>query len=101
MTLGERIHLIRRRQGMTQKALAEASGLNPNTIARLEQGSLKDLGGRALGRLADALHTSTDYLLGRTNESGVDSHSEPAAEALVGAVTSAADDALIAGSISR
>lgn len=93
MTLGERIHLIRRRRDLTQKALAEQAGLNTNTIARLEQGAIKDLGGRALGRLADALGTTTDYLLGRTNESGVDSQEEPTAEDLVGAVPSAADDA--------
>lgn len=59
--------------------------LNTNTVARLEQGVIKDLGGLALGRLADALGTSTDYLLGRVDESGVESHGEGAAEALVGA----------------
>jgi transcriptional regulator with XRE-family HTH domain len=77
MTLGERIHLIRRRQGLTQHALADAIGLNKTTIARLEQGNIKDLGGRAVAKLADVLGTTTDYLLGRTEESGVDSETVP------------------------
>jgi DNA-binding XRE family transcriptional regulator len=64
-TLGERILILRRRHAMTQRALATAAGLATNTIARLEQGDLHDLGGQALCRLADVLETSTDALLGR------------------------------------
>jgi transcriptional regulator with XRE-family HTH domain len=73
MTLGERILILRRRNSMTQKELAREAGLNTNTIARLEQGNLKDLGGQAVARLAKALGTSTDYLLGM---SAVDPDSE-------------------------
>ena len=64
MTLGERILILRRRRGMSQGALATASGLNRNTIARLEQGNLHDLGGQSLVKLALALGCSTDVLLG-------------------------------------
>jgi transcriptional regulator with XRE-family HTH domain len=78
MTLGERILILRRRQGMTQQQLAKEAGLNKNTIARLEQGNLKDLGGRLVAKLAQALGTSTDYLLGLTDESGVESELLPA-----------------------
>jgi transcriptional regulator with XRE-family HTH domain len=76
MTLGERLLILRRRNHMTQKDLAKEAGLNTNTIARLEQGNLKDLGGQAVVRLAKALGTSTDYLLGM---SAVDPDSEPEA----------------------
>jgi len=82
---------------MTQRELAAQCGLAANTIARLEQGSLKDLSGRAVAKLADALGTTTDYLLGRTEESGVESQDEGAAEALVGAVTSADGGVFISG----
>jgi transcriptional regulator with XRE-family HTH domain len=78
MTLGERILILRRRQDMTQQQLAKEAGLNKNTIARLEQGNLKDLGGRLVAKLAKALGTSTDYLLGLTEESGVESEALPA-----------------------
>ena len=78
MTLGERILILRRRQDMTQQQLAKEAGLNKNTIARLEQGNLKDLGGRLVAKLAKALGTSTDYLLGLTEESGVESEIVPA-----------------------
>lgn len=80
MTLGERIMITRKRHGLTQRELAAAAGLNTNTIARLEQGNLKDLGGQAVARLARALDTTTDFLLGLSDESGVDSRLEPAAE---------------------
>jgi transcriptional regulator with XRE-family HTH domain len=68
MTLGERILILRRRQDMTQQQLAKEAGLNKNTIARLEQRSLKDLGGQSVAKIAKALGTSTDYLLGLSEE---------------------------------
>jgi transcriptional regulator with XRE-family HTH domain len=74
MTLGERILILRRRQAMTQKQLATEARLNTNTIARVEQGNLKDLGGQLVARIARALGTSTDYLLGLTDR---DPDSEP------------------------
>jgi transcriptional regulator with XRE-family HTH domain len=70
MTLGERILILRRRQDMTQQQLAKEAGLNKNTIARLEQGNLKDLGGKLVANLARALGTSTDYLLGLSDDPG-------------------------------
>ena len=62
---------------MTQQQLAKAAGLNKNTISRLEQGDLKDLGGRLVARVARVLGTSTDYLLGLTEESGVENETNP------------------------
>jgi DNA-binding XRE family transcriptional regulator len=67
MSFGERIALLRRRQGMTQREVAEESGVHRNTIARLERGVLHDLPGSAVGRLARALGTSADFLLGLTD----------------------------------
>jgi transcriptional regulator with XRE-family HTH domain len=67
-TLGERILIMRRRRNLTQRELAQTAELNTNTIARLEQGNLKDLGGHSVAKLARALGTSTDFLLGLTEQ---------------------------------
>lgn len=63
-TLGERLLILRRRQDLTQRALARSAGLNSNTLARVERGELKDLSGQLLAGLARALGTTTDFLLG-------------------------------------
>ena len=81
--LGKRVLLRRRDLRLTQKELAERTGISANTIARLERVGVQDLRGNAIARLADALGVSTDYLLGREAEQG--SKLEPAGVALVGA----------------
>jgi transcriptional regulator with XRE-family HTH domain len=53
---------------MTQRELGEESDVHWNTIARLERGKLTDLPGKAVARVAKALGTTTDYLLGLTEE---------------------------------
>lgn len=67
-TLGERLLILRRRRGLTQKELAHAADLNTNTVARLEQGNLHDLGGQSVAKLAQALQTTTDFLLGLSDD---------------------------------
>ena len=64
MTLGERILILRRRVGMSQSTLGRTAGLDTNTIARLEQGRVRDLSGESIVRVARALRVSTDVLLG-------------------------------------
>lgn len=78
MTFGERIGVLRRRQGLTQRELGQESGVHPNTIARLERGRLRDLPGAAVARVARALGTTTDFLLGLTEREDL-SESKPAA----------------------
>ena len=68
MTLGEKIHLLRRRLRWTQKQLGERAQMSANTIARLERGEIQDPGGQILLRLARVLETSTDFLLGRSDD---------------------------------
>jgi transcriptional regulator with XRE-family HTH domain len=68
LTLGEKILVLRRRRGWSQRQLGEAAQINPNTIARLERDEIPDPGGRLILRLARALQTSTDYLLGRCDD---------------------------------
>ena len=64
MTLGERILLLRRRKRLTQEELAAQSGVNKMTIWRLEHGAIHDVKGQVLGKMALALETTADYLLG-------------------------------------
>lgn len=64
MTLGERIHLIRRRQKMTQQALADAVGVSKVTIFRIEKGDFGDVKGQTIAKMAKVLNVSADYLLG-------------------------------------
>ena len=73
MNLGERVHLLRRRLGWTQRELAEAAKINLNNLARIERSEIRDPGGQAVARLARALGTTADYLLGLSEESGVES----------------------------
>jgi transcriptional regulator with XRE-family HTH domain len=62
--LGERVLILRRRAGLTQRQLADACGLQFNTIARLERGGVQDLRGQHIASIARALGTSPDHLLG-------------------------------------
>ena len=82
MNLGERVHLLRRRLGWTQRELGEAAGINTNTIARIERSDVKDPGGQMVARLARALRTTTDYLLGLSEDSGVNTELLPTGVAL-------------------
>lgn len=74
LSFGERIAVLRRRQGMTQRALGTESQVHWNTIARLERGKLTDLPGKAVARIAKALGTSADYLLGLSEQEGPQEH---------------------------
>jgi len=38
---GEGLRRIRTEKGLTQKALAEAAGLHPNTVAKMERGEVE------------------------------------------------------------
>jgi transcriptional regulator with XRE-family HTH domain len=68
MTLGERVLVLRRRKGLTQGELAKHAGVNKMTIWRLEHNAILDVKGQVLGRMAEVLGCSTDYLLGREEE---------------------------------
>ena len=81
-TVGERIHIMRRRRGWTSKDLAKAVGTGRTTISRLKNNSKPQVSFDVLFRIADVLGVSLDYLAGRKDEESV---VVPAADALVGA----------------
>lgn len=63
----DRITELLRTRGVMQKDLAELIGVTESTLSRYMSGERKpDL--NTLSNLATALHTTTDYLLGRETE---------------------------------
>ena len=63
-TVGERLKKNRKSQKMTQQDLADLLNINRVTYQGYESDKHKpDID--TLAKLADVLHTSTDYLLGR------------------------------------
>lgn len=69
-----RIQEARERKNMRQKDLASRLGIAPNTLSQYETGK-REPDFETLKRIADALDTSTDYLLGRE-----DTKKEPPAQ---------------------
>jgi transcriptional regulator with XRE-family HTH domain len=65
--LGERIHLTRRRVGLSQVELAARAEISPTTLNRVELGRQK-LYAETLVTLARILGVSVDYLVGLTDD---------------------------------
>jgi len=61
-----RIRLRRIQLGMSQEELAFKIGTSQKQISRYERNE-SDFTGRVLSKLADALNTTADYLLGHTD----------------------------------
>ena len=75
LTLGRRIQMLRRTQGMTQETLAERMGVTPQAVSKWENDlSCPDI--LSLPQLARELHTTVDSLL-----TGEPADSVPAAPA--------------------
>lgn len=64
--IGDRIRELRKSKGWSQNKLAEMIGNDGNTISRWELNKV-GIGGDYLLKLAEVLDTSTDYLLGITD----------------------------------
>ncbi len=63
----ERLRTLRLKHQLTMKALGERLNIAPSTISGYENGNRKpDID--TLKLLADVFDTSTDYLIGRTND---------------------------------
>lgn len=66
MTFGERIKKIRNEKAITLEELAKRIKVSNGTISRWETGEIKNIRSDKIGPLADALGTSSDYILGLT-----------------------------------
>jgi transcriptional regulator with XRE-family HTH domain len=62
-TIGERLMVIRRRRGISQRDLAMRAQMSPTTINRLERG-LQATTAEKLSTLCRLLDVSADYVLG-------------------------------------
>lgn len=69
-TLGDRIKHLREKKEITQKDLAQKTGLTIVQLSRYETNDRKP-DPDSLKKIADSLDTSTDYLLGRINDPNV------------------------------
>ena len=66
--LGERIRKARIRYGMSQAELARRIKVSLNTMNKIEAGETPDPRASRVKAIADVLHVSADYLLGREDE---------------------------------
>jgi transcriptional regulator with XRE-family HTH domain len=62
-TIGERLMVIRRRRGISQRALAKRAQMSVTTLNRLERG-LQSTTMEKLATLCHLLDVSSDYILG-------------------------------------
>jgi transcriptional regulator with XRE-family HTH domain len=65
--LPQRIVAMREHRGLSQSDLAELAGIGQAYVSKLERGIAPNAAGIILGKLATALETSVDYLLGLTD----------------------------------
>lgn len=73
--LGERLHIQRRRQGLTTQQLADKAGVSPGTVSNLENAKTRRVSVEVLVKLSEALGCTVDELLGETGSleaAGVD-----------------------------
>lgn len=68
MSTGERVRKLRKAMRLKQGELAEMIGNDGNTISRWEHGKI-GIGSAYIMKLAQALNTTTDYLLCKTDSS--------------------------------
>lgn len=62
--IGERIKVIRNARFISQDDLAQRVGVSKSTVSRWESGSIENIGGSTLRKVAEALGTSLNVLLG-------------------------------------
>lgn len=76
--LEDKIELLRKNKSWTQGQLALYAEIDRSYVTKLEAGEAPNVSGVILARIARALETSTDYLLGLTdNPARVPSVSHP------------------------
>lgn len=67
MNIGRRILTLLEKKGMSQRALANEIGVTETSISRYISGQRVPKANIVV-YMADALNTTTDYILGRTDE---------------------------------
>jgi len=67
-TLGKRLKALRADLGMSQKELAHLADTSQAYLSRIENDGVPGVRGQILARIADALGTTTDYVLGLSDD---------------------------------
>ena len=62
MTIGNKLHKVRKRMGMTQAEVAEAAGLSDRTYADIERGTV-NMRIETILRICNALHITPNEIL--------------------------------------
>jgi transcriptional regulator with XRE-family HTH domain len=62
--IGERVQVVRKLRGWSQRELAKRSAIHHVVLNRLEKGHKVAIQAETVRRLAEALQVSSDYLLG-------------------------------------
>ena len=65
--MGKRLQSVRQQAGLTQQALCEKANLSYSTLAKIERGAIKSPSIFTIESIAEALNTTLDYLIGKTN----------------------------------
>mgnify|MGYP003372396211 FL=1 len=71
MSIDENIHNRRKMMGYTLEELAKRAGVSTTTILRYERGEIKTIGHDKIKKLADALDTTPEQLLGWEDTSDI------------------------------
>lgn len=74
LTIGNKLHAIRKRMGMTQADVAEAAGLSARTYADIERGTV-NMRIETILRICNVLHITPDEIL-TENTSSITSQQE-------------------------
>ena len=92
MVFKERLKEKRTEANLTQVELAEKAGVTARTIQNYELGSRKPSNMVTIQKIADALNTTTEYLLGSSGTYVVEAHEKGGACTII-SLTSACDRA--------
>ncbi len=69
-TFSQRMEELRKKKGLSQRAVAEAVGITSRTYQRYEAGE-REAAVSTLIRMADFYDVTVDYLVGRTDSEGM------------------------------
>lgn len=64
--VGDRIRALRKKRGLTQVQLSRQSGISQSNVSQYER--FVEPPASALGKIANTLNTTVDYLVGRTDD---------------------------------
>ena len=80
MVFKERLKQKRVEAGMTQVQLAQSAGVTARTIQNYELGTRKPSNMEVVQKIADVLHTTTEYLLGSSGTYVEEAHEKGGAQ---------------------